>query len=158
MWIFSIFRNPLWQETPYLSVLNKTRHLTSSSTSRNRLINIFQQFMTFYRPNNISPKQENDWRITMVLYRWNFPFPLPSFRFDLGAGDAGDPGDRPMASGFVGVVNLRSASFLAGDSILRVLSILGGLLSPSGSGLVGFVFRSERGAGRRDRQRIKTSE
>lgn len=48
-----------------------------------------------------------------------------------------------MASGFVGVVNLRSASFLAGDSILGVLSILGGLLSPSGSGLVGFVFRSE---------------
>lgn len=61
-------------------------------------------------------------------------------------GDAGDPGDRGMTSDFVGVVNLRSISFLAGDSILWVLSVFGGLLSPSGSGLVGFVFRSESGA------------
>lgn len=79
-------------------------------------------------------------------------FPLPSFLFNLGAGDAGDPGDRGMASGFVGVFNRRSVSFLAGDSILGFLSDFGGLLSPSGSGLVVFVFRSETEAGRGERQ------
>lgn len=58
-----------------------------------------------------------------------------------------------MASDFVGVVNRRSVSFLAGDSILCVLYDFGGLLSPSGSGLVGFVFRSEWEAGRREREK-----
>lgn len=62
-------------------------------------------------------------------------------------GDAGDAGDRGMVSDFVGVVNLRSVSFFAGDSILSAMSVFRGLLSPSGSGLVGFVFRSEWGAG-----------
>jgi len=65
--------------------------------------------------------------------------------FDLGTGDAGDPGDRGMTSGFVGVVNLQFVSFLAGDSILWVLSVFGGLLSPSGSGLVGFLISCEWG-------------
>lgn len=78
---------------------------------------------------------------------------LPLPLFDLRAGDAGEPGDRGMTSGFVGVVNLRFVSFLAGDSILRVLSFFRGLLSPSGSGLVGFVISSEWGAVQRQRIR-----
>lgn len=48
-----------------------------------------------------------------------------------------------MASDFVGVVNLRSVCFLTGESILGVFSGFGRLLSPSGSGLVGFMFRSD---------------
>lgn len=62
-----------------------------------------------------------------------------------------------MTSDFVGVVNLQSESFLSGDSILSAFSVVGGLLCPSGSGLVGFVFRAEREAGWRERRRIKTS-
>lgn len=66
-------------------------------------------------------------------------------RFDLRAGDAGDAGDREIMSDFEGVVRLRSVSFLAGESILSVLSVFKGLLSPSGSGLTGFVFRTGQG-------------
>lgn len=86
----------------------------------------------------------------MDASKGNTGFPLPCF--DLETGDAGDPGDRGMMSDFLGVVNLRSVSFLTADSILWMVSVFGGLLSPSGSGLVGFEFRSEWGAGGRQRQ------
>lgn len=80
-------------------------------------------------------------------------FSLPSFLFDLGAGDAGEPGDLRTASAFVGVTSLRSTPFFAGDAICGtwsdfggLRSDFGGLLSPSGSGLVAFVSRCEWGA------------
>lgn len=85
-------------------------------------------------------------------------FSLPSFLFDRGAGEAGDPGDRGMASVLVGVVSLRSTPFFAGDSIFAMPSDFGGLLSPSGSGLVGFVSRSEWEAGPRETQRKKKKQ
>lgn len=70
--------------------------------------------------------------------------------FDLG--DAGEPGVRGVTVGLAGVLRLRSISFLAGDSILWVSSTFKGVLSPSGSGLVGFVFTAKQGAGPRERQ------
>lgn len=63
-----------------------------------------------------------------------------------------------MASVLVGVVSLRSTPFFAGDSIFAMLSDFGGLLSPSGSGLVGFVSRSEWEAGPRETQRKKRKQ
>lgn len=73
-------------------------------------------------------------------------FFLPSFLFDLGAGDAGEPDDLGTASALVGVTSLRSTPFFAGDAIRGTWSDFGGLLSPSGSGLVAFVSRCEWGA------------
>lgn len=73
------------------------------------------------------------------------------------AGDAGDAGDREIMSDFEGVVRLRSVSFLAGESILSVLSVFKGLLSPSGSGLTGFVFRTGQGAGGTEKYKINLS-
>lgn len=72
---------------------------------------------------------------------------MSSFLFDLETGEAGDPGGRGTLSYFVGVAIFRSVSFLAGDAILWVFSVFGGLLSPSGSGLVGFVFVLRSGWG-----------
>ena len=48
-----------------------------------------------------------------------------------------------MVSDFVGVVILRSVCFLTGESSLGFFSGFGRLLYPSGSGLVGVMFRSE---------------
>lgn len=68
--------------------------------------------------------------------------PFLGWGLDPGMGVAGEAGALGMTSGFVGVSTLCSVSLFVGGSIFWIVSVLGGLATPSGSFLVGLVSRA----------------